>query len=42
MRFRRVTVAEDKTALKEALKAGDPEAAAVARFGEATQFLRIY
>lgn len=41
-RFRRVTVATDSRALAAALKGGDAEAQAVARLGEATEYLRLY
>ena len=40
-RFRVVTVAADKRALAEALRADDPEALAVASFAEPTPFLRL-
>lgn len=41
-RFRRVTVEPDKSALLEALQAGDPEAAEYAEIGERSQYLRIF
>ena len=41
-RFRRVTVAADLAALREALDQDDPEATAVAVFAEPTPYVRIY
>ena len=40
--FKRITVAPDLAALRHALKQGDPKAATVARFGEASYYIRVY